>query len=460
VMSWTVWYIQAILQMARAEAKGLVSRLLSEPEYELDAAWGLFQMARIENLSPVIWPRNWPMRSKDFSLIWKARDGQPEVEFVEPLRSEVAILVNNHIDALVRERAASEHPAEYDHRLKQLAVVLAELDGKASANLVLDILNIPETGKWFYGAWPCINGLEALLMQGVVLPSAKTWEIVEPIIQHARSQRWNTQELALVTHVAGIVLFTDDARCSIARIRELLRENLLSVEGARSLAGALSNSRCDDAVGLLRALAEDNVRAQYLGDAWVDAVAQLDTQESRKLLLSFVDPSLPPVPTELIAHYDGKLVNKLTQMAQRDANVQRRLFELVHSDLSTAQAKLLGKVLGRLGTTDAILGALELLRDDGTSGGSYELHKAIEELFVEQRPHKDSSNAVTMVPRSSNAVRSKLLDMVQNDPRRRNSALALLNQIEEWRMWHGRPDGEPRSPTLEAGFFWPPANGV
>ena len=82
MMSWTVWYIQAILQMARAEAKDLLSRLLSEPEYELDAAWGLFQMARTEKPSPVVWPRNWPMRSKDFSLIWKARDGQPEVEFV------------------------------------------------------------------------------------------------------------------------------------------------------------------------------------------------------------------------------------------------------------------------------------------------------------------------------------------------------------------------------------------
>jgi hypothetical protein len=460
VMSWTVWYIQAILQMARGEAKDLLSRLLSEPEYELDAAWGLFQIARTEKPSPVVWPRNWPMRSKDFGLIWKARDGQPEVEFVEPLRSEVATLVKNHVETLVGKRAASENPGEYDHRLKPLAVVLAELDGKASANFVLDILNIPETGKWFYGSWTCIHGLEALLMQGVVLPSAKTWEIAEPLIQHARSQRWNNQELALMTHLAGIVLFTDDACHSIARIREFLRGNLLSVDGIRSVAAALGYSRCDDAVGLLRELAEDKVCAQYLGDDWVDAVARLDTQESRKLLLSFVDPSLPPVPPALVAHYDRKLVNKLTEMAQRDVIVQRLLFELVNSDLSAAQATLLGKVLVNMGTTDAILRALELLKDDGTGGGSYELHKAIEEMFVEHRPYQGSSNMVTMVPRSSNAIRSKLLDMVQNDPQRRKSAFALLDEIEKWRMWHGRPDGEPRSPTLEAGFFWPPANGL
>lgn len=106
-------YIQAILQIARAEARDLLGRLLSEPEYELDAVWGLFQMVRIENPSPVVWPRNWPMRSKGFSLIWKARDGQPEVEFVEPLRTEAATFVKNHIGALARERAASEHPGDY-----------------------------------------------------------------------------------------------------------------------------------------------------------------------------------------------------------------------------------------------------------------------------------------------------------------------------------------------------------
>jgi hypothetical protein len=63
------------------------------------------------------------------------------------------------------------------------------------------------------------------------------------------------------------------------------------------------------------------------------------------------------VPTALIANYDRKLVNKLTEMAQRDVNVQRLLFELVNSDLSAAQATLLGKVLVNMGTTDAILRA-------------------------------------------------------------------------------------------------------
>ena len=159
MMSWTVWYIQAILLMAEVEAKDLLVRLLSEPEYESDAAWGLFQLARGGLVSFGVWPRFWPMRNKDFSLISKIRLGQAEVEFSEPLRTEVALLVKKHMEGRITERAASEHPSSYDLRLKELAVVLAELDGKASANLVLDILSVPEAGRQIPGAMSCIGGL-------------------------------------------------------------------------------------------------------------------------------------------------------------------------------------------------------------------------------------------------------------------------------------------------------------
>jgi hypothetical protein len=209
----------------------------------------------------------------------------------------------------------------------------------------------------------------------------------------------------------------------------------------------------------LQELASDSVRVQYLGNDWVDAVAHFDSQEARNLLLSFIDPALPTLSNELIRHHDGRLVRRLVELAQRDATVQRRMFDLAKEKIPTSHAIVLGKVLANLGTTDALLASLQLLRDDGAGGASYELQKNFEEAFVEHRPYPGSSNAVTMVPRSSNAIRSRLMEMVQNDPLRRKSAFALLNEIEKWRMWHGRPDGEPRSPKMEAGFLWPPELG-
>jgi hypothetical protein len=456
VMSWTVWYIQAILHMARTDAKDLLTRLLSDLEYEEDGAWGLFQLARTDSPSSMIWPRNWPMRNKDLSFVWKARAGESEVSFIEPLRTDVANLIKNRIEVIQAERALAEYPEDFDHRLRTLANVLAELDGKASAGLILDILNMPETGKYLYGGWSRIHGLEALLMQGVVLPSAKTWEILKPVVQHAKEHRWNNQELGLLTHAVCIGLFTDNPREGVVRAQVFLGEKLIHVEGLRSLTKALGSSRSDDAAAMLQEIVADKARAQYLGDEWIGALAQLDTPAARNLLLSFTDPSLPSMPQELIAHHDGKLVGSLVSMAQRHLDIGHRIFSLVDADLSPEQAKVLGKVLAKVGTTEALMRALDLLKDDGNGGASYELYRSLEEVFVEHRSIEGASSTVTMVPRSSNAIRRKLLDMVQNDPKRRNSALALLNQIEEWRMRFGRPDGEPRSPSVEDGFFWPP----
>jgi len=288
------------------------------------------------------------------------------------------------------------------------------------------------------------------------LSSAKTWEIVEPIIEHVRGHRWSTQESSPMSHVVNIVLFTDDPSASIQRVRELIEEKLLSMEGTRNLVKALGYSRCPDAAALLRELASDTVRIQYLGNEWIDAVAHFDSQEARNLLLSFIDPALPTLSIELIRHHDGRLVRRLVELAQRDAAIRQRMFDLARENIPATHAVVLGKVLANLGTSDALLASLQLLRDGSAGGASYELHKTIEETFVEHRPYPGSSNAVTMVPRSSNAIRSRLIEMVYDDPLRRRSAFALLNEIEKWRMWHGRPDGEPRSPKMEAGFFWPP----
>jgi hypothetical protein len=111
-----------------------------------------------------------------------------------------------------------------------------------------------------------------------------------------------------------------------------------------------------------------------------------------------------------------------------------------------------------MGTLESLLRALDLLKDDGSGGSSYELYRGLEEVFVEHRPLQESSNTYTMVPRPSNEIRLKLLNMVQNDPLRKKSAWELLNEIEKWRMQFGRPDGEPRSPSVDAGFLWPLEN--
>jgi hypothetical protein len=82
VMSWTGWYVKAMIHLASDASRDLLVRLLTAPDYGHDAAWGLFQLALGERASSLSLPWGWPMRSKDFSLIWKARAGEAESKFV------------------------------------------------------------------------------------------------------------------------------------------------------------------------------------------------------------------------------------------------------------------------------------------------------------------------------------------------------------------------------------------
>jgi hypothetical protein len=453
--SWTPWYTQAIIRMASTKATDLLVRLLGEKEYEIDAAWALYQLARTDSPRPSVWPRNWPMRAKDYSFAWKARSGESEVVFDEKLRAEFALVIRTHIDELLKKTTAAAELGQLNFRLNQLVLVLAEIDGNTSRDRVLEILQRPEAGKWLHSGWYRIQGLEALLMRGVVLPSPTTWGILEPVIEHVR-KHYSPNDSVLLTHALCILLFTDDADGNLDRIRGILHENLLSIEGFTELTKVLGYSRCKGAVTLLRELATLGGRAQHIGRAWIDAVSQYDTEDACDLLLSFVDPTLQSVPLAIIEHYDRPMVSRLAEIARRQPRMLSRLFDLTSSELSASQAVLLGKVLAALGTEDAILSALNLFNDSGPSAVSWELHRTIEEAFVERRPYKGSTNAFTLVPRRSNRIRNRLLDMVKNDFKRRRSAYNLLSEIEFWRMENGRPDGEPRNPVCGEGVVWPP----
>jgi hypothetical protein len=396
------------------------------------------------------------MRNKGFEQIWAARAGESGSIFVESRRSELAAVLRAHIESLLALRSKQQQPQGFTWWLKEFAVVLAELDGEASSDLVLEILCLTETAKTLYDGWTKINALEALLMHGVVLPDEKTWEIIAPIVDHVRAHRWDTQQWNLLTLALCILVFTDRPTMEIARVREILQQDRLSGEGIGRLVRALGQSRADGAVGLLREFADGTIQVPYLGETWVDAIAQFDTKEGHDLLWGFVDPSLPQLPQQVLGRREDRLVLRLAELARRDAKEKHRLFALVHSQLNPTQISLLGKVLLELGSTDSLLHALELLNDDGPSAASYELHRSIEDAFLERRPYQEFANMFTVVPRSSNAIRNKLLAMVQHDSKRRKSAYAMLMQIESWRSQHGRPNGEPRSPGLWEGLSWPP----
>jgi hypothetical protein len=109
-----------------------------------------------------------------------------------------------------------------------------------------------------------------------------------------------------------------------------------------------------------------------------------------------------------------------------------------------------------LGTPEALTANLSLIDDSKPSPVPQGVWDQLEGAFVERRSHGQNTNAFTQHARASNDLRTRLFKMVADDPKRRKSAFALLGQIEEWRLEHGRPNGEPRHPDVASGKPWPP----
>jgi hypothetical protein len=155
-------------------------------------------------------------------------------------------------------------------------------------------------------------------------------------------------------------------------------------------------------------------------------------------------------------HRRGDLLARLlAERAVKDKALKQRLVELASGDLPHTKRMLLAKVFSQFTGEEDLVEGLCVLRDDG-AGLPYELLRSFEAVFLERRPYGTSGSSYTLSPRACNAVRKRLFEMAISDPLRRQSAFALLGQIEVWRLEYGRPPDEPRHPAIDSGVPWPP----
>ena len=161
------------------------------------------------------------------------------------------------------------------------------------------------------------------------------------------------------------------------------------------------------------------------------------------LLLGFVDLDIRAVLTAR-----DVLVARLTELAQRSPEAAKRLRELCERDLP--------KVMGWIGTPEALVANLNLIDDTQPSSIPQGVLDQLENAFVERQPYAEDPNVFTLHTRASNEMRTRLFRMAVEGPKRQKSAFTLLGHIEVWRLEYGRPTDEPRHPDLASGQSWPP----
>ncbi len=453
------WYVRAVTWLDPAGAERVLLALLSEPEYELDAAKALVKLAGME-----ISNRMLGASTPNYTDLWNAREGKTISGTNGDRPERFASAIKQRISEIRRDPSeqvgAETYTADWvNMRLKGLAAAVAALNGRESVDFVMDVLQLP--GEW--DTWIKVDALEALLFRGARLGAEEALYVLDPVLDTLRSQLNDQQSAYLLQRCLAILPFIEPCAMGIGRLRDSIAGSRFAFHELRPIVTALGYSRCSDALQLLMDITiHKGGNFSVFGIEWIDAIAAAHTSEAELVLWGFVDPTVgsPVRGLRLEHHHQERIAQHLAEIASRDSAAKARLFALCKTPLEAPSRSILASATAQLQTEDAMITGLELIDDQQTPSIPYELLRGIENFVLERRPFEGSSGTYTMEPRTASALRDRLFALLIRDANRRRSAWELLGQVESWRLDYGRPGNEPRHPAIESGKPWPPLEDV
>ncbi len=276
VMACSNWHVRAVAWLDSEKADEVLLDVFNEPEYEIEAGWALVRLARKQNDAEQ--PRHWV---PDYRVVWEAREGRRENVFDEERRTRYADMIKKRVHTLLVECSSAKEPESFNSRLEALAEILASVDGRDSAALVMDVMQ--RSGQW--DGWTRVSALEALLRSGAELPADATVEILNPTIEQTLSEGIdNNQNRYLVERCLCLLAFVDDPSKSTDRIRAILSRTHFQFDELRNVVTALGQSQSKEALTLLLELA-GSMFSGPLPSAreWMKAVADLGFPEAKEL---------------------------------------------------------------------------------------------------------------------------------------------------------------------------------
>ncbi len=447
-MSYSNWYLQALIQLDLGRADNIILELLQEPEYEQDCARSLVCLAMKEQRLPGLFDSQ-----KDYSAVWKAREGGQSIDkFDEARRTKYAQAIREEISKVLDEFNTNGEVRSYN--LKKLAEQLSVLDPKNSANLVIEVMLLSDQ---LDDDWSRVSALENLLFGGAKLPSAAVFKMYDSALDRNKFDRYHGGGNAgLLKRFLCLLVFTDNAFEGIKKIKEAILKFRLPTYEQRDIITAVGHSRCPDSVTFLYELAGSNgEHIQEIGEVWFSSLAVCNTVESKKLLMSFVNPQIDEFETITKTNHGNLTAMYIANIARNDPEIYQKIIQLCDLVLSVEKRELLSRVITLLNSEEMIIASFNLIDDSVSPSIPHSLVQKLKTTFIEHRPYGESSSTFSLVPRSANLIRKTLFKMAVSDGRRKQAARALLGKIEIWRLDYGKPPAESRHPDYESGYAWP-----
>lgn len=435
--SWASWNAQSIARLPPSCSLDILLELLNEAEYERDVAEALVLPAA-------------PKPSMGFALrfqyedIWHARATAPAWGMEEDRRRRIALALRRRVEEV---KDAGGPSATY--RLSALVTSLATIDGRDSRDLVLEVLEHPD--EW--NAHQRTTALQRLLLAGAELPADRTIPLLDASIKALRGH-FAQDSLWMVKRFLCVLPFVDQPAKGLHKIDEIRATVPVPYHDMEGVLEAIGRSRSEAGLRYLEKFQSDHAWP-HVTRGWIEAVAAIDSPAAHSLLLGLLQADWPNGSAQRASEGYSALAKVLAELARDDRNVAEAVFTLCAMETSSRRRAALADIVHRLGTPEALSAGLDLIDDASDPPIPYDLSRALEAVFLRHQPHGQMKSAYTLVPQASNEIRERLFQMAVDDARRSRSALALLGVVEEWRLEHGRPAGEPRHPAIESGRPWP-----
>lgn len=445
-VTYASWNVRTLVDMNLVNVDSCLLDLLKEPEYE---------RAVVEEI-PKVLSTNLPVDSFGFGvnyeIIWEAREGRRAVR-PDAARSRLyTTALREEIRLVMEKRRTSLSPDQLTNRLMAFAKSLAMIDVEKSPDVIFEILLLPGA----YMGWQKEAILRAVIFTGGALPAEPTTKIIDSILQYFQRNGIHDNERDLIKRLLCILPFVTPAPIGIDKISEILSQPYLNQYDVDEIISALGFSRCKEAFDLLVRIITDSVRPRIIDENWINAVSRLDNILTKDFFMDFLEPGRNDLSNVIRHERIDSLAAAIHKVVKNTPAMVSRLYELCELDLPQFKRLLLAKVMSLLKTPESLESALKLIDDNSIPPVSFATLKQLEDAFVERKPYEHQNDAYTLSARASNSIRSRLFDMITLDPKRKRSAIALLGQIEEWRIEYGRPLEEPRHPSFGSPSPWPP----
>jgi len=442
--SWDNWHVEALTWLGVDAAEPVLLGLLAEPDYE---KWAAAALARLAGFVPASQARSW-------MLATAARDERsPDASVDEERRARYAAAITARLQAVLALRSNSETQDSSNGRARELAGILAYMDGKASMDLVMRVMLLPDT----WGGWQQTEALEHLLSFSARLPTDGVLNALNPVVERIMEHGPHDEQYGyLLERCLCLFAFVDDPARGASRIKEVVSSAALPAHRLRGVVAALGRSGAEESLDLLIDIAQSvDISLGGIGQEWFAAVAAIDNPRSRRLLVSFVDREVNELGIGVPPRLRDLISSHIAALADRDRGLRDQILELCRGDRNPFQREALADVIARLDSPEAALAGVHLIDDRLAPTVPVELVLMLERLLVGNRPY-GASGWARMKPRSGAQIRRRLLEFVVGDHGRCRTALQLLGLIESWRLDFGKPTSEPRHPALDTRHPWPP----